>query len=82
MLVQLNKLDKLVEQLQEQESGYLGELLRLMVRVYVRCIEYGFMQNFLLGGENIQCAQNYFLGPPTFTKIMSFKKKRWWKDQK
>ena len=31
MLAELNKLDKLVEQLQEQESGYLGEILGLMV---------------------------------------------------
>ena len=32
MLTQLNKLNKLVEQLQEKESGYLGQLLQLMVR--------------------------------------------------
>lgn len=30
---QLNKLDKLIDQLQQQESGYLGELMRLTVLV-------------------------------------------------
>ena len=33
MLTQLNKLDKLIDQLQQQESGYLGELIRLTVGV-------------------------------------------------
>ena len=31
MMTQLNKLDKLIDQLQQQESGYLGELIRLSV---------------------------------------------------
>ncbi len=32
-MTQLNKLDKLIDQLQQQESGFLGELLRLMVKL-------------------------------------------------
>jgi hypothetical protein len=33
MPTQLNKLDKLIDQLQQQESGYLAELIQLMVGV-------------------------------------------------
>ena len=32
MMTQLKKLDKLIDQLQQQESGYFGELIRLTVR--------------------------------------------------
>ncbi len=33
MMSQLNKLDKLIDQLQQQEAGYLGELIRLTVSI-------------------------------------------------
>ena len=47
MMTQLNKLDKLIEQLQQQESGYLGELLRLMVG-YQQYLSFNVMNNSYL----------------------------------